>query len=175
MALAGLASSETDGLERELREARSAEAAHLDAVLALRDAKTIRLKIVEDELAAILAASPAAAHGISPVLVPGEPPRLWIDLATSVMMEPDPRTYRLTLDTQSGRETLLETEDRAELMARLKQVIAHRLVAKARAAGPAWLVPSLPRAPRLEPRELAFLGGAVVGAVVVSLIFILLK
>jgi hypothetical protein len=175
MALASATLTEDSGLAQAIREARLAEAAHFDAVMALRDAKTIRLKIVEEELAEVIAASPGPIQRFSPTLVPGDPPRLWIDLVTAVVMEPDPRTYRLTFDAQSGREILLETTDRAELLARLKQVIAHQIVARARTAGPAWLSPSLPAVTAEMVPGLAFIGGAVVGALVASLLFILLK
>ena len=115
-----------------LRQARLAEAAHLEAVLDIRDAQTLRLQVMKDELAPIILANAEAASFVDLALVPGDPPRLWIDLITSIVMAPDPRTYRLVQDGQSGRQTLLETGDRQEMIDRVRQHVAHRLVARER-------------------------------------------
>jgi hypothetical protein len=115
-----------------LRLARIAEAAHFDAMLDIRDAKTLRLQVLKDDLAPILAANAEAGRLFDLSLVPGEPPRLWIDLITGVVMEPDPRTYRLVMDTHSGRETLAETSSRPEMVEQIKLHMAHQLVARER-------------------------------------------
>jgi hypothetical protein len=115
-----------------LRQARLAEAAHLESVLDIRDAQTLRLQVMKDELAPVILANTEAASFVDLALVPGDPPRLWIDLITSIVMAPDPRTYRLIQDGQSGRQTLLETADRQEMIDKVKQHIAHRLVARER-------------------------------------------
>ena len=97
------------------------------------------LQVLKDDLAPILAANAEMQSVFDLALVPGEPPRLWIDLITAVVMEPDPRTYRLIQDTQNGRETVLETENRAEMVEKIKLHMAHQLVARERrlAATPA--------------------------------------
>lgn len=115
-----------------LRLARIAEAAHFDAALDIRDAKTLRLQVLKDDLAPILAANADAGRAFDLSLVPGDPPKLWIDLITAVVMEPDPRTYRLIRDTHTGRETVSETTDRAEIVEQIKVHMAHQLVARER-------------------------------------------
>jgi hypothetical protein len=120
------------GLNGALRQARLAEAAHFEAVLDIRDAQTLRLQVLKDELAPAILANSEAASFVDLALVPGDPPRLWIDLITSIVMAPDPRTYRLVQDGSGGRQTLLETADRAEMIERVKQHIAHRLIARER-------------------------------------------
>jgi hypothetical protein len=117
------------GLRGALRQARLAEAAHFEAVLDIRDAQTLRLQVLKDELSPVILANVEAASFVDLALVPGDPPRLWIDLITAVVMAPDPRTYRLVQDGPGGRETLLETGDRGEMVERVKQHIAHRLIA----------------------------------------------
>ncbi|MGE4250069.1 MAG: hypothetical protein AB7F09_11790 [Parvibaculaceae bacterium] len=109
-----------------------AEAAHFEAVLDIRDAQTLRLQVLKDQLAPIILANIEAASFVDLALVPGDPPRLWIDLITSIVMAPDPRTYRLVQDSPSGRQTLLETADRQEMIERITQHIAHRLIARER-------------------------------------------
>ena len=115
-----------------LRLARIAEAAHFDAALDIRDAKTLRLQVLKDDLAPVLAANADAGRFFDLSLVPGEPPKLWVDLVTGVVMEPDPRTYRLIQDTNNGRETLAETTNRPDMVEEIKLHMAHQLVARER-------------------------------------------
>jgi hypothetical protein len=115
-----------------MRTARLAEAAHSEAVLNLRDAKALRLQLLKDELMPLVASNPDAAAFFELAISPGEPPKLWIDMISQVVMEPDQRTYRLIQDTRTGRELLFETADPAEMADRLKVHFAHRLVARER-------------------------------------------
>ena len=109
-----------DDLSGALRKARLAEAAHFEAVLGIKDSKSLRLQVLKDDIAPLIAATPEAANIFDLALVPGEPPRLWRDLISFVVMEPDYRTYRLQQDNQGGREALFETADRAEMVNYLK-------------------------------------------------------
>ena len=150
------------GLAAALRQARVAEAAHFEAVLDIRDAQTLRLQILKDDLGPA-AQSEDAKRYFDLVLLAGDPPRLWIDLVGYVVMEPNPRTYRLIQDTQSSRETLYETTDRTAMAAKVREYMAHRLVARER-----QLVSSV--APRAERDGystgaliLAWLSGLAVG------------
>jgi hypothetical protein len=150
------------GLAAALRKARVAEAAHFEAVLDIRDAQTLRLQVLKDDLEPA-AMSEDAKRYFDLVLLAGDPPRLWIDLVGYVVMEPNPRTYRLMQDTQSSREILHETTDRAAMAAKVREYMAHRLVARQR-----QLVSSI--APRAERSGystgaliLAWLSGLAVG------------
>ncbi len=124
--------AEHHDLSGAMRQARLAEAAHLEAVLGVRDSKTLRLHVLKDDLAPLVAATPEASKFFDLALVPGEPPRLWIDMISSVVMEPDYRTYRLQQDNQAGREALFETSDRSEMLNFLKSYVAHRMIARER-------------------------------------------
>jgi hypothetical protein len=119
-------------LDEALRLARLREAAQRDAVLALNDARLLRLQVLKSDLDVIVSASTQATEAFDLAIAPGEPPRLWIDLITGVVMEPDPRTFRLIQDSHGGREVLLETEDRAEMVERIKQHMAHTIIARER-------------------------------------------
>jgi hypothetical protein len=119
-------------LDRALGEARVASAAHYEAILDIRDAQTLRLQVLKDELIPFVASRREADSFFELALMQGDPPRLWLDLISSVVMAPDPRTYRLVEDTHGGRETLYETADRASMVERIKQHMAHRLIARAR-------------------------------------------
>lgn len=115
-----------------MNKAREKEGAQLDAAQAVRDAKALRLQLLKDELSVIVASSREARENFDVALSPGEPRRLWIDLITSVVMEPDPRTYRLIEDHHGGRATLFETQDRAEMIDKIKELMAHRVISRER-------------------------------------------
>jgi hypothetical protein len=135
---------EDGGLKNALREARLAEAAHFEAVLDLRDSKSLRLQLLKDELLPTVQSSPEAQSLFDLALVPGDPPKLWIDLISYVVMEPDPRTYRYMQDRQDGRETLFESGDRKAMADEIKRHMAHRLVARERNAASARQAPAIP-------------------------------
>ena len=121
-----------DGLADALREARLAEAAHFEAALDLRDSKTLRLQILKDELLPTVQASPEAKDLFDLTLLPGDPPKLWVDLTSFVVMEPDHRTYRVLQDRQDSRDILFEGTDREQAAVTIRRHMAHRMVARER-------------------------------------------
>ena len=98
----------------------------------IRDAATLRLQVLKDELEPIVNARGEAQAFIDLALVPGTPPRLWVDMVSAVVMAPDPRTYRFCQDTAGGQRVLLETSDRAEMVDKITAYIAHRLIDRQR-------------------------------------------
>ena len=102
--------AEHDDLSGALRKARLAEAAHFEAILGIKDSKSLRLQVLKDDLAPVIAATPEAANIFDLALVPGEPPRLWVDLISFVVMEPDYRTYRLQQDNQGAARRFLRRQ-----------------------------------------------------------------
>lgn len=160
MASAGSTVSDDGGLGAALRNARLAEGAHYEAAQNLRDAKSIRLQLLKDDLST----AAAAAGGLFDLaLAPGDPPRLWIDLITAVVMEPDHRTYRLQQDRQSGREILFESDDRALMADTVRRHMAHLMVARERLAATAVLPPP-PAGYSMASLLLAWLSGLALGA-----------
>jgi hypothetical protein len=119
-------------MDAALRSARLAEAAHFDALMNIRDAATLRLQVLKDDLEPVVSARREADAFIDLALVPGDPPRLWIDMVAYVVMAPDPRTYRFCQDTASGQRVLFETTDRAEVAERITAYIAHRTIDRQR-------------------------------------------
>lgn len=158
--------SENDtGLDRALERARVDAAAHSDAVLAIRDAQTLRLQVLMDEFVPVVETRKPTSDFIRPAIIAGDQPRMWIDLASYVVMAPDPRTFRLVQDTREGPQTVLETTDRAEMMSALTEFIAHRAVERQRAlpGGPAPQ-PSLTGRYSLAALILAWTTGVSFGA-----------
>ena len=123
---------ERDGLAGALREARQAEAAHFEAALELRDSKSLRLQMLKDDLLPLVESSPEARELFGLALIPGEAPKLWIDLISFIVMEPDPRSYRFLQHRQDRREILFETSDRELMAAAVRRHMAHLMVARER-------------------------------------------
>ena len=163
------------GLEAALRRAREMEAAHFEAVLAVRDAELLRLEALKAELVPAVAAHDRARDYFDLAIVPGEPPRLWIDLIGSVIMAPDPRTYRLTQELPSGRMVLLESANRAEMTDKIKTYMAHRLVARDREIAGARPAPDSPKGYSLAAMAMVWLLGLAGGALALYFADILLK
>ena len=125
-------SADDKGFGDALRRARLAEAAHFDALMDIRDAQTLRLAALRDDLARALKERPEVRDFIDLALSPGDPPRLWVDLVTYVVMEPTPRVYRVVQDRAAGKEVVFESADRDAVKSRLLDLVAHRLVNRER-------------------------------------------
>jgi hypothetical protein len=126
--------TEQDKLTTALREARLAESAQLESILNLRDAKSLRLETLRTALVPLVSGHAAAMKLFELNVQSGANPRLWIDLISSVVMEPDPRTYRLVQDHDGQRETLFESGELQETVDFLTRYLAHRIVLHDRAA-----------------------------------------
>ena len=125
--------AQRDALTTALKEARLAEAARFDAIARVHDARVLRLEMLRDSVLPELASSPHLRELFEINMQDGETPRLWIDLISQVVMEPDPKSYRLVQATESGRETLFETRDAEQMKRFLLRHIAHRVVVQERA------------------------------------------
>jgi hypothetical protein len=90
--------TERDYFGVALKKARVAEAAQLEAALNIRDARALRLESLRDAVQERLGANVQARAFFDLTVQPGVRPKLWIDLISSVVMEPDPRSYRLVQD-----------------------------------------------------------------------------
>lgn len=119
--------------EGALREARLSEAAHLDALLNVKDAKSLRLMALREKLMPLLTGHADVLGLIELKIQSGETPRLWLDLISSVVMEPDSRTFRLEQEREQRREILFETQDLDEMAKQLLRYVAHRVIAREKA------------------------------------------
>lgn len=94
------------GLEQQisagdLRNARDASSAHLEAVLKVDGASYLRLAHLRDQLGPSDHIDLKSAAGVQP--------QLWLDLAHRFTMEPDAKTYRLSHHGIDRIDVLLET------------------------------------------------------------------
>lgn len=116
-------------LTKALREARLAAASKLDATHDLADARALRLDALRDDILPLVEANADARALFNLNVQQGNTPKLWLDLISSVVMEPDPRTYRLMQDQDNRRETVFESTDMKMMSAYIVKYLAHRMVA----------------------------------------------
>lgn len=163
-------------LDQAIWQARIAQAEHSDVVADLRAGELARLALVEDEVRDLAAQLPQDCDQFEFALVPGSPPRFWVDMVSFVVMDRDRKTYRFARDTSLGRQLIAESADPAEIGARITDYVAHRIIERERAlAVPAGYVglaaePGAPAADRqgfsLRALVVTFLAGLGIGAAV---------
>jgi hypothetical protein len=88
--------------------------------------------MIEDELKEIFAQVPEGNDQFDFALVPGNPPRLWIDMIAFIMMDRDRRTYRFIRDTSSGRQVIAQSAEPEVIRAKVMDYVAHRIVERER-------------------------------------------
>ncbi len=148
-------------LSAAVRVARAEVADRAQALGDLRDAELARLELLREMLEPVLAQVPPEVDLFDAGLVPGEHPRLFIDMVCFVEMARDRRSYRLVQDRRHARTVLHEGEGVAAAVAAVTAYIARRLVEReqllasmGRAAPPARDLPRRRRAgARAAPRR----------------------
>ncbi|TCT13586.1 hypothetical protein EDC22_101456 [Tepidamorphus gemmatus] len=125
--------AETSRLRAALRRARQTEAERSDVIVDLREAEIARLELLQDALSDVFDEIPEGTDLLECALIPGTPPRLWIDVLAHVVMARDKRTYRFLKDTRHGRQVILETTSIDEMANRVTDYVAHRLIERERA------------------------------------------
>jgi hypothetical protein len=151
----------------DVRKARDAETAHLEAVLKTHGVKAIRLALLADHVR-----QHVSAADVELKTQPGDEPQLWLDLAHRVTMEPDAKTFRLSHLGVDRIETLLETDDATRVLAAIRSIAAHREVVAARSE-PDKL--ALPTTWSYLTLFYVWLTGIITGAAALALYFITLK
>lgn len=104
----------------------------MNAIFEIRDIQHLRLLALKDDLDVVIAEKPGAQDVTDLALDGEEPYRLWIDVLSYVIMEPDPRTYRFVQDTEDDRQLIFESKDRAEMVRKITEYIAHRMIEQER-------------------------------------------
>ena len=95
-------------LQAAIQTARLEQAQRDDAVAELREEERVRLTMLEEELAGVFNDLPENQRDFALAILPGEPPRFWVDATSHVAMARDKRTYRFVKDTRIGRTLIHE-------------------------------------------------------------------
>ncbi len=127
---------------RELRAAvqtaRLEQAQRDDAVAELQEEERVRLSMLEEELQGVVDDLPESQRDIALALLPGDPPRYWVDATSHVAMARDKRTYRFVKDTKIGRTLLHEGTDVGAVADAVTRYVAERIVERQRAVEENW-------------------------------------
>jgi len=130
-------SSERSGavhdLKGAIREARMAQSERGDVVVELREAERTRLDLLAEALAPVAADLPDGHDELAMAVLPGDPPRYWVDATAFVMMGRDKRTYRFLRDSRLGRTIIAESSDPDTVAGDVTRYVAERVVEKERA------------------------------------------
>lgn len=140
-------------IKSAMRRARIEDAERSDVIAELRGAELARLEMLAEKLEPVYAQLPDGIDIFDAGVVPGERPRLFIDMIGFVDMGADKRTYRFIQDTRHGRVVLKET-DRAEAMVEaITGYIGRRLLERERALASDRTIEDAARALMSQTRE----------------------
>lgn len=120
-------------LKNAMRRARIEDAERSDVVAELRGAELARLEMLAENLEPVYAQLPDDVDIFDAGVMPGERPRLFIDMIGFVEMGDDKRTYRFVQDTRHGRITVAESEKSDKIVDAITDYIARRMLERERA------------------------------------------
>ncbi|MFN3891452.1 MAG: hypothetical protein ACK4MV_13720 [Beijerinckiaceae bacterium] len=115
-------------LKTAVRKARIDQAERSDVVSELRRAEIARLELLHDAFRPILAQVPPHVDLFDCGVVPGERPRLFVDMIAFVEMAHDKRTYRFVQETRHGRVIVAESDRPDPIVEAMTDYVARRLV-----------------------------------------------
>ena len=152
----------------DVRQARDAESAHLEAALKIDGAKYLRLARLRDVL---------RERGFDENehfefrFTPGAEPQLWLDLKHRVTMEPDAGTYRLSALGVDIIDPALETMSLDEIVAACSKLLAHGILQRSRRAA----VSARSDTPNHATLLYVWLTGVVTGVAALTIYAIIMK
>jgi hypothetical protein len=120
-------------LKALIRKAKLDDAERSSVVAELRGAEQARLELLRDALEPIFAQVPAQAELFDHGLVPGDKPRLFVDIVSFVEMARDRRCYRFIQDTRGGTIVLAESDKIEAMTQEVANYLARRLIEREKA------------------------------------------
>lgn len=120
-------------LRAAVRRARIEEAERSGVAAELRGAEVARLEMLKETLEPVFAQLPRDAELFDMGLVPGEKPRLFVDMVAFVEMARDRRTFRFIQETRGGRVLLAESDRVDPVAEAVTAYLGRRLVERERA------------------------------------------
>jgi hypothetical protein len=126
-------------LKRAIREVRIAHSERNDVVAELREAEQARLELLAEALEGVFEDLPSDNDQLLLGVLPGHPPRYWVDATSFVVMARDKRQYQFVKDTRLGRTTLLESANVEAIADAVTRYVAERIVEREQAIESDWL------------------------------------
>lgn len=119
-------------LAEAVRAVKNAAADRDDVVVDMRDAERMRLELLANELAPVIAEVPDDIDIFDFAISSGLQPRFWVDGVAHVAMGRDKRSYRFVKDTRNGRVILAESPDLRPVADTVTRYVAERIVERER-------------------------------------------
>ena len=138
-------------LKRVMRDVRIAHAERNDVVVELREAEQARLELLAEALDRVSQDLPAGSDQLLLGVLPGHPPRYWVDATSFVMMARDKRDYQFVKDTRLGRTILAQSAVIDEIADAVTRYVAERVLEREQAIEGDWLAASLRGRPEGAP------------------------
>lgn len=120
-------------LRAAVRRARIEDGERSTVAAELRGAEIARLEMLKERLEPVFLQLPKEAELFDLGLVPGEKPRLFVDMVAFVEMARDRRTFRFIQETRAGRVLLAESDKVDPLAEAVTAYLGRRLVERERA------------------------------------------
>lgn len=152
-------------LHGSILRARIEDAERSRVIAELRGAEIARLQMLHELLKPVFAELPPDADLFDQGIVPGDRPRLYVDMVSFVEMGRDRKVYRFVQDTRRGRMLIGETEGVNLMALTVTEYLARRIVEREKAVGDEIVRVTGPRrssarpAPQTQETEEAFRDG----------------
>ena len=130
-------------LKKAVRDVRMALAERNDVVVDMREAEQARLALLAEALYGVFDGLPPEQEQFSLAVLPGDPPRFWVDATSFVVMGRDKRTYQFVKDTRLGRTILAESVSQDSIADTVTRYVAERLVEREQAVEADWVTAML--------------------------------
>jgi hypothetical protein len=125
--------------KRVLREVRIAHAERNDVIVEFRETEQMRLQLLAEALEGVFEHLPDDYEQLLLGLLPGQPPRYWVDATSFVIMGRDKRHYQFVKDTRLGRTVLAESTSVEAIAEAVTRYVAERIVERDQAIEADWL------------------------------------
>jgi hypothetical protein len=126
-------------LRRAIREVRIAHSERNDVVVEFREAEIARLELLGEALEGVIADLPPDGDQFLVGILPGQPPRFWVDATSFVVMGRDKRQYLFQKDSRLGRTTLAEGANVETIADAVTRYVAERIVEREQAIEGDWV------------------------------------
>jgi hypothetical protein len=158
--MAGTRPTPAGELKRLIREVRIASAERNDTIADLDAAEQARLELLAEALEGVSADLPPEHDSLLPGIMPGAPPRFWVDATSFVVMGRDRRRYQFVKDTRLGRTVLAESASVETIADAVTRYLAERIVEREQAIEADWVAKAARR--RRSPADRAATDGHAV-------------
>lgn len=130
-------------LKRVVREVRIARAERNDVEVNVGEAEQALLERLGDALEGVFQELPQDHEQLLLGLLPGTPPRFWVDATSFVTIVADQRQYVFAKDTRLGRTVLAQSSDVETIADAVTRYVAERMVEREQVIEGDWVMQAI--------------------------------